>query len=81
MSAFAEVIERAIRRSLATGEVVHLDHSDFGRRRGDALEDARGDLISECADDVDAGGTHEFWGVDVDGNEWRVHVRYAEVSS
>jgi hypothetical protein len=32
-------------------------------------------LTEECEDVVVNGSIHEFWGKDIEGVEWRVHVR------
>ena len=60
----AQEIARAIAESIAEDRIIYLDYSDAAR---DALS-------AECEGDAETDDVHEFWGVDVDGNEWRVHL-------
>jgi hypothetical protein len=65
--------EKAIERSISHNEIVTL-RTDT-RDEYDALCSA---LSSESDDDVEhvtsEGDIHEYWG-DLDGDDWRVHVR------
>lgn len=61
--AICQTIERAIAESIHTNSIVHL-----------ADEEGLCALFAECENDVTWNGTREFWGVDLDGQEWRVHV-------
>lgn len=59
-----ERITTAIRDSVQESRIVHLEHSD-------ALAAA---LALECEGEADTPEGHEFWGVDCDGVEWRIHL-------
>ncbi len=60
--------QQAISQSVAQNEIVTLDWSAA----------AIVALQAECDDSADADAAHEFWGVDLDGGEWRVHVARAD---
>lgn len=64
-----ERIKSAIERSISHTEIVHIDGCP---------EDIRC-LLSEADDSVEAqtdgGPLYEAWGIDDDGNNWRVHAR------
>ena len=65
MSFDTQIAEDAVNESVHYTKIVFVE--------GD--QDVYDDLLAECDDyvDVDAGLT-EFWG-ELDGSEWRVHVR------
>ncbi len=77
---------RLIERSISHTEIAHADYSDDlaeAIRTLDEVEAARWEASegSECTpwiigleDSVDTGNRVEFWGMDGDGNEWRVHL-------
>lgn len=70
-----QIIETAIDRSKSHNEIVSLDALEI-RRAGLSVKAVCAALFVECEGDVEANdGVHEFWGRDVDGTEWRVHVR------
>lgn len=57
--------EELIARSIARNEIVNADYEA-------ELAEA---LSRECDDGADASDTvTEYWGVDIDGNGWRVHL-------
>lgn len=60
----------AIDRSKSHTEIVHLPWSDGAARI----------LEQECEGSADANNAHEYWGVDCDGTEWRVHLDKADDS-
>jgi len=60
------IIENAINESIANDCIVHLDHTP-------ELAD---ELQSICDDSVDNDGVIEYWGVDDDGRDWRIHLDY-----
>lgn len=67
----SEVIGRAISESIRENRSTHIETV------GDAtaLHDS---LAAECEGETDANhGAHEYWGADVDGAEWRIHVSAA----
>lgn len=59
----------AIARSVSHTEIVTLPYD----------EAVAGQLAVLADDSVEADGTHEYWGTDEDGHEWRVHLREDEV--
>lgn len=61
-----QVIEQAIRESIAQDETVCIVVSDADKLCRD--------LFVECDDDCEANGVHKFWGTDLDGNDWSVSV-------
>ena len=68
-----QITHNAINRSIMQTEIAHISAVDMAQAGVD-YDAVSADLYSECESHVEANGTHEFWGVDVDGNEWRVHV-------
>lgn len=62
--ALAQDVATAIRDSVQESRIVHIEHSD-------ALAAA---LALECEGETDTPEVHEFWGVDCDGETWRVHL-------
>lgn len=66
--AASQVVAVAIDRSISHDEIVHVD----GYRMRDAIIQA---LHDECENATDDGqGGTEFWGTNIDGENWRVHV-------
>jgi hypothetical protein len=67
-----EDIAKAIDRSISHNEIAHLDVSSVGLL-ADAYEEQ---LARECEGSADRRdeGVVEYWGVDLDGEEWRVHL-------
>jgi hypothetical protein len=63
-STTTQAVSDAIARSVSRNEIVYLDHSD-------AAEEY---LSAECEDRAEGAELVEFWGIDCDGNEWRVHL-------
>lgn len=63
----AQTVQTAIYRSSAHNEIVSIVG---GRRYGSICME----LADKCEDSVDVGERSEYWGQDVDGNAWRVHV-------
>lgn len=61
-----QVIEQAIRESIAQDETVRIVASD--------TEHLCRDLFAECDDDSESDGERLFWGRDIDGNDWSVSV-------
>ena len=55
----------AIQQSIRQNEIVTLPWS----------ADVYIDLLALCDDSAGTENVHEFWGVDDEGEEWRVHVR------
>jgi hypothetical protein len=54
----------AIDQSVRQNEIVHLDFSE-----------TRAEILSaESEDSTESRSTAEYWGVDLDGNSWRVHL-------
>src|SRR5690606_22663751 len=64
MNATSQIVAAAIARSIAHNEIVHLD--DVGN--------IRELLFDECEDYVEGDDEVEYWGVNLDGETWRVHV-------
>lgn len=56
---------RAIERSKRRTEIVTIPYSETSAHV----------LLHECTGSVDANETEEFWGEDIRGCEWRVHLR------
>ena len=61
-----QVIEQAIRESIAQDETVRIVASDYDKLCRD--------LFVECESDSESEGEHLFWGQDLDGNDWSVSV-------
>lgn len=61
------IADQAIARSLSHTEIVTVKDQP-------GLKMA---LLVRCDDNVENEGEEEFWGVDDDGDSWRVHVRIA----
>lgn len=59
------IADQAIARSIAHTEIVTIDDEP-------GLRDA---LLVRCGDNVENEGVAEYWGTDVAGSSWRVHVR------
>ena len=68
-----QVVAEAIDRSIARDCIAHIDEID-AKQAGTTLDAVCDALFSECEDEVETDTVREFWGKDVDGNEWRVHV-------
>ena len=68
----SQIISAAIARSKSHTEIVSI-HADA--RTGEFAAICE-ELFSECEGSatLDDSGPSEFWGTDVDGNEWRIHV-------
>lgn len=66
-------IAEAIERSKSHNEIVTI-RGDTAHTR--VLRDECEDCALDDYSDFD-NVCHEFWGKDIDGNEWRVHVRMA----
>ena len=65
-----EIVNRAIDESKSSNEIVRISRIDAGKSQ-EAILAA---LFAECEGDVEANGEHEYWGKDIDGATWRVHV-------
>ncbi len=87
MNSVAQLVAESIDRSKSHNEIVTI-HESAIRQLGPAggphsfeerVEAVKGELFAECEDWVENGEVTEYWGEDVDGNDWRVHVR-AEVA-
>jgi hypothetical protein len=72
-----QIITNAIRESVSTNSIVTIDEIDM-RRAGVSVDAVRNELRAECEGDVVSRPVHEFWGRNVDGEEWRVHVALVE---
>jgi len=72
-----QIVSSAISRSKSHNEVVTITSIDMRQARVRA-EVVCETLFAECDGDVEANGLHEYWGKDLDGNEWRVHVEVPE---
>lgn len=72
--ATSQVIERAIARSISHNEIVYVDSSDAPAAGlvSQLSEECEGEALSTTF------SVHEFWGRNVDGEDWRVHVRLPE---
>ncbi len=68
-----ELVYRAIRESIQETGIVRIEQLDM-LRAGVSQSAVLRALFGECEGDVENGSEHEYWGVDVDGNDWRVHV-------
>lgn len=67
-NAATQLVADAIGRSVSHTEIVHVD----GYSMRDAIVSELGD---ECEGSTDDGqGGMEFWGQDLNGEAWRVHV-------
>lgn len=60
----SDIVEQAIEESIACNLIVHID----------AQEGMIDELTVRSDDRVKNGPVMEFWGVDDDGDAWRVHV-------
>lgn len=70
--ATTEAVAGAIARSKSHTEIVTIEAG------GQALDAIVRELETECEDCVTGNaGVREYWGVDIEGTEWRVHVRPA----
>lgn len=64
-SCLVDELEKAIDESKMTTSIVHLPYSDdmanalWGESEGHAIEND---------------GSYDYWGADIDGNEWRVRL-------
>lgn len=67
-----ELINEAIKESKQTNSIAHIC-AGSGVSHG-TLRGVREELTLECEGHVENGDVEEFWGLDCDGNEWRVHV-------
>lgn len=64
----AQDIARAIAYSIAENRIVHMT--------GDRYSDV---LAAECEDSAENGDVTEYWGTNVDGDTWRVHVDHGDL--
>lgn len=69
-----QVVYEAIDRSISRDEVVHISLFELARA-GVGYVGACERLFEECEGETVANGEHEFWGVDLDRRNWRVHVQ------
>jgi len=60
----------AIARSIELNEIV-----TFNAKDGDEYQAYGRVLFAECEGTVETPDVTEYWGVDLEGNNWRVHVR------
>jgi hypothetical protein len=60
----------AIKRSIDENRIVTITALDSAEH-----ETLCRILFEECEDTADNGAVTEYWGIDLDGNEWRVHVK------
>lgn len=58
--------EQAIHESIVRNRIVELKDNAEDRRY----------LARHCDDSVETGQVTEYWGVDDDGNDWRVHIAW-----
>lgn len=56
----------AVAASIINNRIAHCQNT----------EENMTDLLAWCDDSADS-AEHEFWGIDDDGNHWRVHVALA----
>jgi hypothetical protein len=68
-----QIVEQAIESSKKRNNIAHIDAIDM-RQASVSAEAVCEELFAECEDDAENGSVREFWGEDIDGNEWRVHV-------
>jgi len=69
-----QIVESAINESKQQNRTVTIDEIDM-KRAGVSRESVIEYLYVECEGSDDA--ETDFWGVDCDGNEWRVCVEVA----
>lgn len=73
-----QLVSEAIDRSISHNQIVTIDVGPSGLVcagggvSGDAV---REDLAEVCEDCAISKAVCEYWGNDLEGNEWRVHVR------
>jgi hypothetical protein len=67
-TAVFQVVADAIRVSVSHDKIETL-------RGGPYTEAICAALLAECEDSAENGETSEFWGTNIDGDTWRVHVR------
>lgn len=68
-----QIIEAAIDTSKTTDSIVHISALEL-RQAGVSYQAAHDALFLECEGDTESDGIEEFWGQDIDGNTWRVHL-------
>lgn len=71
-----QIIKQAIEQSKGQNEIVHISDTEIAGA-GLRLSNVVAELEEECEDFAAAQGRYEYWGKDVDGAEWRVHVMTA----
>ena len=64
-----QLVGEAINRSISHNEIVTIVPERYGST---VVCDS---IFVECEDSVEAEKWTEFWGTDLDGNSWRVHVK------
>jgi hypothetical protein len=67
-TAVFQVVADAIRVSVSHDKIETI-------RGGPHTEALCAALSAECEDSAENGETSEFWGANIDGDTWRVHVR------
>lgn len=76
-----QIITAAIEQSKGQNEIVRIDAVEIAQA-GLTVDVVCRELALECEDSTSysiaqGGEAHEYWGSDVDGNDWRVHVEVA----
>lgn len=76
-----QIITAAIEQSKGQNEIVRIDAVEIAQA-GLTMDAVCRELALECEDSTSysiaqGGEAYEYWGSDVDGNDWRVHVEVA----
>lgn len=76
-----QTVTNAIRRSVSHNEIVTIEVGPSGLvcGSGETGDSVCAELSLESEDSAESREVSEYWGTDVDGNAWRVHVRRVEV--
>jgi len=74
----SQLIDHSINESISRGQTVWIDAVDMAQAGRLDPSVVCAALFVECEGDVAVHDAerphHEYWGTDVDGNDWRVHV-------
>jgi hypothetical protein len=68
--ALTQIVAQAIDRSVTHGEIVFISEPLCLE---ELLRECEGEVYVANIDEYSS-NVHEFWGIDLDGEEWRVHV-------
>lgn len=68
MTMTSKIAIRAIDRSISHDEIVTIDYDADAQAQLEAAREGMADVARQY-------GHTEYWGVTVEGGEWRVHVR------